>query len=86
MRDSVSDGLDATNQIMGNVISTFAVDGDLNQMKIAIHPIIANSLYRRENEVLEQERLRTIQYLARVFSDEEMDIAMRGLRFKITIK
>lgn len=84
-KGSMERSKEATDYIMEHVISNFGIDGDLGQLKLQLHPIIANATYDAEKDALQDERLRTIQYLSRVFSDEEMDIAMRGLRFKIII-
>lgn len=85
MKNSSEQGLETTNQIMESVISQFQIEGDLNQMKIQIHPIISNAMFARDNELLEAERFRTIQHLSRVFSDEDMKRVVKCLGLHLTI-
>jgi hypothetical protein len=85
MKKASEQGLEATNQIMKSVISQFQIEGDLNQIKIQIHPIISNAMFARDNELLEAERFRTIQHLSRVFSDEDMERVVKCLGLHLTI-
>jgi len=85
MKKAVEQGLETTNKIMENVISNFKIEGDLHQMKLQMHPIISNAMFDRDNEILEDERFRTIQHLSRVFNDEEMKKAIKCLDYKLII-
>lgn len=85
MKSSTEQGLETTKKIMEEVIPLFSAGGDFNQMKIQIHPIIANSMYNRDKELLQKERFRTIYHLSRVFSDDEMDNVIKSLGFNVTI-
>jgi len=50
METSTEESLKITNEIMQSVIPLFKFEGDLNQMKIQIHPIIANGMYHRDKK------------------------------------
>ena len=47
MKKSIEQSLEVTSQIMETVIAKFEVEGDLNRMKVQMHPIIANAMYKR---------------------------------------
>ena len=85
MKKASEQGLETTNQIIESVVSQFQIKGNLNQMKIQIHPIISNAIFARDNELLEAERFRTIQHLARVFNDKDMEQIVKCLEFHLTI-
>jgi hypothetical protein len=86
MKKSFSESLEVTTQIMETVVSKFEVEGDLNQMKISIHPIIANAMYNRDNELLEQERFKTLITLARTLNDGNLGKVIKALNYKLIIK
>ena len=86
MKKSIEQSLEVTNQIMETVIAKFEVEGDLNQMKVQIHPIIANTMYQRDKELLEKERFTTLITLARTLDDTNIEAVIKALRYELTIK
>lgn len=85
MKGPTEQALEVSNKIMESVISQFQVEGNLNQMKIQIHPIISNAMFHRDNEILEAERFRTLQQLSRVLSDKAMKKAIKSLGFHLNL-
>lgn len=75
-----------TDKIMDNVISHFNVEGDKNQIKVQIFPIISNGIYHQKNQILEEERLKTIMTLARCLDDENFIKSIEELKYTISIK
>lgn len=86
MKKSIDLGLDVSKEIMDKVISKFDVSGDLNQIKISIHPIIANAMYQRDKELLQKERFETLIALARVLDNENIEAAIKALRYELNVK
>lgn len=86
MKNSTAHSLEVTNQIMEAVVSTFKVEGELNQMKVQIHPIIGNAMFHRDKELLEIERFRTLIALSRALDDQSIEAAIKALRYQLTVK
>lgn len=74
---------EATNRIMEHVVPNHGFEGDANQLKISIHPQIANAMFARDKEVLEMERLTTLITLARTLDDENLHKAYDALNYQI---
>lgn len=74
---------EATNRIMEHVVPNHGFGGDANQLKISIHPQIANAMFARDKEVLEMERLTTLITLARTLDDENLHKAYDALNYQI---
>jgi len=86
MKKSIEQSLEVTSQIMETVIAKFEVEGDLNQMKVQMHPIIANAMYQRDKELLEKERFETLIALARTLDNTNIEAVVKALRYELTIK
>ncbi len=81
---SITDAsLEATNRIMEYVVPNHKFEGDANQLKISIHPQIANAMFARDKEVLELERLTTLIALARTLDDENLHKVYDALNYQI---
>jgi hypothetical protein len=85
MKKSSEQGLEITNQIMESITSQFEIQGDVNQIKAQIHPVISNAIFERDKELLEAERFRIIQHLSRIFNNEDMERVVKCLRLRLTI-
>lgn len=86
MKKSIEQSLDVTSQIMETVIAKFEVEGDLNQMKVQMHPIIANAMYQRDKELLEKERFETLITLVRTLDNTNIEAVVKALRYELTVK
>jgi len=86
MKKPTEHGLEITNQIMETLIKTFDIKEDLNQIKTQIHPIIANAIHQRDNELLEMERFETLITLARTLDNTNIETVVKALRYQLTIK
>jgi hypothetical protein len=86
MKNCTEYALDITKEIMEDIISKYEIVGDLNQIKIQIHPIISNAIYKRENELLEKERFNNIIKLSRALDDENVKSVIDALNYQLTIK
>ena len=86
MKKSIEQSLEVTSQIIETVIAEFEVEGDLNQMKVQMHPIIANAMYQRDKELLEKERFETLIALARTLDNTNIEAVVKALRYELTIK
>jgi hypothetical protein len=86
METSTEESLKITNEIMQSVIPLFKFEGDLNQMKIQIHPIIANGMYHRDKKLLEKERFETLITLARTLDNTNIEAVVKALGYQLTVK
>lgn len=86
MKKSIEQSLEVTSQIMETVIAKFEVEGDLNQMKVQMHPIIANAISQRDKELLEKERFETLITLARILDNTNIEAVVKALRYELTVK
>ena len=86
MKKSIEQSLEVTSQIMETVIAKFEVEGDLNQIKVQMHPIIANAMYQRDKELLEKERFETLITLARTLDNTNIEAVVKALRYELTTK
>ena len=86
MKNTVDHSQEVTDSIMENVISKFKIEGDARQLKIQMMPIIANAMYQRDNELLENERLETVIALSRVLDNDTVKKAVKELRYSLTVK
>ncbi len=74
-----------SQEIIDNVIVSFKPQGDLNQMKSEVAPIISNAMFARENELIQNERMETLIALSRVLDNESIEKAVKGLKYKIIL-
>lgn len=87
MSSITEDSAEVVKAIIKYVLSgNLSAKANLNQLKTGMMPYISNAIFQRENEVLEQERLRTLVALARVFDDEQVGKAMSVLKYSLVIK
>ena len=86
MEHPTENSLKIVSQIMETVISKFEVQGDLNQMKTSMMPIISNAIFHRENRLLETERFNTLITLARILTDEDIEKAIQALNYTLTVR
>jgi hypothetical protein len=82
-QDNLSLTLEIAKEIT-EIAKTFEIKGEAHQFTTQIHPIVSNMLYRRTNDVLETERLKTLCKLARVFTNEEMERVYDALKYTIS--
>lgn len=74
------------NEIVDNILPSFKLKGDKQQIKSMIHPIIANEMYKREIELLEIERFDTLISLSRSLDNENLKKSIIALKYQLTIK
>ena len=92
MKTSATDlAFDISNSIMTNVINDNPVLEHLtvkqtNGLKVMMSPIISNAIFKRENELLEKERFRTLIILARVLNDDNLEKSIEALGYTLTTK
>lgn len=86
MKNSIDQSVEVTTQIMETVIAKFEVNGDLNQMKIQMYPIIANAMYQRDKELFEKERFETLITLARTLDNTNIESVIKALRYELKVK
>ena len=55
------------------------------EVKTSMTPIISNAIFRNQNELLENERIRTFTELAKALPAEQVYLAIKALGYKITI-
>ena len=77
---------EVVKDIVENVISQFEIQGDLNQLKVQIHPRISNAMYERDKTILERERFQTLIALARVLDDAAMESSINALGYELSVK
>lgn len=68
------------------MIENLKFEGDPYQLKTSIAPYIANSMYTREKECLEEERFRTLTTLARTLDDETLQRTIEAFKYKLTVE
>jgi hypothetical protein len=81
------DSLDLTNYLIESTISRFEPKGDINQLKVDLHPKISNFIFNREKDILEQERFLTLIKISRTIPNNHtvLDI-IKGLGYKLEMK
>ena len=75
-----------TENVVKNLITNFKCEGDYQQMISSIHPIISNAMFHRENELLEEERFKSLITLSRVLDDTNINKAISSLKYQLDIK
>jgi hypothetical protein len=75
-----------TNNIINNIIKDYNLPINLTQVKTQIHPIISNAIFARDKELLEKERFETLITLAKVLDNQNIEVAVKALKYKLTIK
>lgn len=86
MKKASEQSRETTNQIVETLISNFKVEYDISQMKAQIHPIIANAMYQRDKELLENERFETLITLARTLDNTNILSVVKALKYELTVK
>ena len=79
-----------TNEVVDAVLKDIANHKkggyDQHQLNVMLQPTISNAIFHRDKEVLEHERFKTLIALARVLDDENMEKAIIGLNYTLTIE
>jgi len=84
---STEQSSEVVKHIAENVFSQFKIKkGDLNQLKVQMHPVISNAMYAREKSILERERFQTFIALSRVLDDAAMESAINALGYEFVKK
>lgn len=87
MNKSFNESLAVTKQAVSVVNKQHELSAlTSKQLETEIHPIISNAFYKRENELLEEERFLTLVSLSRSMNDEEMKRIYSALNYQITKK
>ncbi len=86
MKNSVEVSQDISNEIISDILPKFNFEGDTYQLKVNIMPIISNTIYNREKELLEKERFETLITLARVLDNTTIETVIKALKYSITVK
>jgi hypothetical protein len=87
MKSNNDDSSEVCNNVIKVVTSEyFKFKGDTRQLHTQMHPIVSNAMYKRENELLEQERFKVLITLARTLDDENVNKAIVALKYQLTVK
>lgn len=73
-------------EIMAHAIFPSKLSGDNRQLETSIHPLIANAMYNRDKEILEEERWRTIETLAKSGHVSDFHSVMKELGYKLKVE
>lgn len=87
MADSFKESQNVTKEIVEMLYKNNFInkDQDKYQANVSIHPHVHNLVYKRENEVIEAERLRTIIILSKTLDIETATKAILALGYRISI-
>lgn len=74
------------DEILDIFINNFQFKGNVNQIKASIHPVIANSMFKRDKELLQKERLETLITLSRTLDNQNIEAVINALNYEIVLK
>ena len=90
MKTAIKGNLTVATETLDKVLTAIQVWEESKygkkQLPIQLLPHISNALYHRGNELVEAERFKTIIALARALDDDNMQKALIGLKYKLTIE
>ena len=87
MSESVFDASKrVTKEMMTHVMPSFKPKGDEYQLEISIYPLISNAMHHRDKEILEEERWRTIETLAKSGHVSDFHSVMKELGYKLKVE
>ena len=86
MKNSVEVSQNISNEIISDILPKFNFEGDTYQFKVNIMPIISNTIYKREKELLEKERFETLITLARVLDNPTIETVIKALKYSLIVK
>jgi len=88
MEKSIDTALAVAKSFVKEVLPFYDKDGIIDKQQIitSLHPYISNVVYANTNEVLEKERMETLITLARTLDNENIEKAVKALRYQILVK
>lgn len=88
MKNCTDTALEISNTITNEIAPKYKFEDkdESYQFKVTIFPLISNTMYAREKELLENERIDTIIGLSKVLDSDTVKKVMKELGYNITMK
>lgn len=86
MNTPFEDSKPVTKKVVELMTEHFGVTTDERQVAASVHPLISNAMFKRDQELLEQERMETLIALSRVLDNESIIKAVTALHYSVTVK
>jgi len=77
--------LGVSQNVVDIVDKSFNEKYDFKQLKVQIHPIISNAMYKRDKEIIMNERFNTLITLSKSLDNETLKKVIDSLGYKLEI-